>query len=73
MPCDADVRVSVAVSGGELAGFGTGRACTQETFRGPTVTTYDGRALAIVRVDSGDAEVTVSADGYAPVRVRVAG
>ena len=71
VPCDADVVVSVAIAGGELAGLGTGRARTLETFCGPAVTTYDGRALAIVRVAPPGAEVVVSADGFEPVRVHI--
>lgn len=63
--CDADRVVTVAVSGGTLAGIGSARARTEESFAGPSVTTFDGRALAIVRPD-GDAEqihVTVTAEG----------
>ena len=54
----------------ELAGLGTGRIRTEESFAGPTVTTYDGRALAIVRpTGPGSAILTVSADGFESVSV----
>jgi hypothetical protein len=69
--CDRDVPVTVTVSGSAvLAGVGTGRARTEESFAGPTVTTYDGRALAIVRpTSSGEVTVTVAAEGLAPAAV----
>ncbi len=72
--CDADVTIRVTVEGdAELAGLGTGRIRTEESFAGPTVTTHDGRALAIVRpTGPGAATVVVTADGYAPVRVPLA-
>ncbi|GAA1969695.1 glycoside hydrolase family 2 TIM barrel-domain containing protein [Microbacterium deminutum] len=71
--CDRDVVVTVGIEGpGMLAGVGTGRARTEEPFAGPGVTTYDGRALAIVRpTDAGQITVTVQAEGYAPVQVVV--
>lgn len=66
--CDADRVVTVAVSGGTLAGIGSARARTAESFAGPSVTTFDGRAVAIVRPD-GSAEqvrVSVTAEGLRP-------
>ncbi|MFE5409026.1 glycoside hydrolase family 2 TIM barrel-domain containing protein [Microbacterium sp. NPDC056569] len=64
---DADRLVTVTVdSDAELVGLGTGRILTEESFAGPSVTTYDGRALAIVRpTGPGVATVTVTADGLA--------
>lgn len=69
--CDADRLVSVTVDGpGVLAGIGTGRARTEERFAGTAVTTYDGRALAIVRpTGAGEITVTVEAEGLEPARV----
>lgn len=66
---DAEVLITVTVEGdAELAGLGTGRIRTEESFAGPTVTTYDGRALAIARpTGPGSAILTVSADGFEPV------
>lgn len=72
--CDADRVVTVAVEGGSLAGLGSGRARTEETFAGPSVTTFDGRALAIVRADPAATEisVTVETEGLAPASVVIA-
>ena len=51
---------------------GTGRARTEESFAGPSVTTYDGRALAIVRpTGAGRIAVTVEAPGLAPAVVEL--
>lgn len=70
---DADVEVEVVVEGGELAGLGSGRARTEESFAGPTVTTHDGRVLAIVRAaEPGEVRVTAAAAGYEPVSVTLA-
>lgn len=71
--CDADRLVRVEVDGpGELVGLGTGRARTEESFAVDTVTTYDGRALAIVRpTGAGEVAVTVSAEGVPPASVTV--
>lgn len=68
VPCDADRVVTVQVDGpAVLAGLGTGRARTEESFAGPSVTTYDGRALAIVRpTGPGEIRVSVTTDGLAP-------
>ncbi|MFT4305411.1 MAG: glycoside hydrolase family 2 TIM barrel-domain containing protein [Microbacterium sp.] len=68
VPCDRDVPVTVEVRGpGELAGLGTGRAATEERFDAASVTTYDGRALAVVRpTGPGRIEVHVSAPGLTP-------
>ena len=67
--------VEVSVSGpGVLAGLGSGRAQTEESFGASAYTTYDGRLLAVVRVDgSGEVVVTVSAAGYASARTSVVG
>ncbi|GAA1994136.1 glycoside hydrolase family 2 TIM barrel-domain containing protein [Microbacterium pumilum] len=70
---DADRVVTVKVDGpGTLAGIGTGRARTEEPFAGPSVTTYDGRALAIVRpTGPGTIIVAVEAPGLEPATVSV--
>ena len=62
---DADRVVTVRIDGpAVLAGIGTGRARTEESFGAGEVTTYDGRALAVVRpTGAGTIIVTVSADG----------
>ena len=65
---DADRLVTVTVEGdAELAALGTGRTRTEESFAGPAVTTFEGRALAIVRATGpGGATITATADGLAP-------
>jgi len=61
--------VTVQVSGpGVLAGLGSARPRTQEPFGGSRCTTFDGRALAIVRpTGPGEITVHVDADGCEPV------
>lgn len=73
VPCDADRPVTVTVEGpGALAGIGSGRARTEDSFAGPSATTYDGRVLAIVRpTDAGELTVTATADGLDPAAVTV--
>ena len=68
-----DRVVSVEVSGaGVLAGLGTGRPRTEESFGASACTTFDGRALAIVRpTGSGPIDIRISADGCEPARVTV--
>ena len=67
----ADVPVTVEVSGaGVLAGLGSGNPVTTERFDATTRTTFDGRALAIVRPTGvGAVTVTVTATGMEPVIV----
>jgi beta-galactosidase len=68
-----DRAVTVTVEGaGELAALGSGRPVTEEPFTGPSLRTFDGRALAIVRpTGPGAITVTVTADGCAPASVRL--
>jgi hypothetical protein len=68
-----DCPVAVTVDGsGILAGLGTGQPRTEETFDAATRTTYDGRALAIVRPTGvGAITVKVSAEGLEPVTLHV--
>ncbi|MFL0566852.1 glycoside hydrolase family 2 TIM barrel-domain containing protein [Microbacterium sp. 179-I 1D1 NHS] len=72
---DRDVPVEVTVSGpGALAGLGSGRARTEESFGDSSYTMYDGRVLAVVRVDGpGELAVTASAAGCGPTTVTVTG
>ena len=64
-----DRPVTVDVSGpAVLAGLGSARPHTTEPFGGSRCTTFDGRALAIVRpTGPGDITVRVTADGCEPV------
>ena len=56
-----DRPVRVEVSGpAVLAALGSAAPVTEETFSGPEHTTYDGRALAVVR-PTGPGEITVTA------------
>jgi hypothetical protein len=53
-------------------GLGGARPRTEERFDAPTHTTFDGRALAIVRPnEAGTIEVTVSAEGCDARTVRI--
>lgn len=62
---DEDRLVTVEVSGGELAGIGSGRARTKDSFAGPSCTTYNGRLLAIVRSNGpGEIRLTATAAGF---------
>ena len=69
----ADRRVAVEVEGpGVLQGLGSANPCTEEGFTDVACTTFDGRALAVVRpTDAGTITVVVTADGCEAVRLRV--
>jgi len=68
-----DRPVTVAVEGpGVLAGFGSAAPATEESFLDDVHTTFDGRALAVVRpTGAGPITVTATAPGCAPVTVRL--
>jgi hypothetical protein len=68
-----DRAVSVQVTGaGALQGLGSARPATEERFDASACTTFDGRALAVVRpVAAGPITVLVSADGLPSVTVRL--
>jgi beta-galactosidase len=68
---DQDRVVSVTVAGaGVLAGLGTGRPRTAEPFGGSQCTSFDGRALAVVRpTGPGSIELRAEAEGCEPVHV----
>ncbi|MCJ1700477.1 DUF4982 domain-containing protein [Rathayibacter festucae] len=67
----ADRVVSVGVEGaGVLAGFGSGAPATTERFDATSRTTFDGRALAVVRpTGPGPITLLVSSDGLDDVRI----
>ncbi|MBL7498228.1 DUF4982 domain-containing protein [Frankia sp. CNm7] len=69
----ADRRVAVELAGpGALAGFGSADPRSTENFFDTARTTFDGRALAVIRPTApGAITVTVTADGCAPVTARV--
>jgi hypothetical protein len=68
-----DRRVSVTVTGaGGLAGLGSANPRTEEPFGGSECTTFDGRALAVVRpTGAGEISVAVRAEDCEPVTVTV--
>ncbi|HWT22145.1 MAG TPA: hypothetical protein VN213_01440, partial [Solirubrobacteraceae bacterium] len=70
-----DRPVSVRLSGaGVLAGLGSANPRTEEPFGGTSCTTFDGRALAIVRpTGPGEIGVEVSAEGCEPTALTVRG
>jgi beta-galactosidase len=67
----ADRLVTVEVQGpGKIQGLGSANPITQEPFTGTACTTFEGRALAVVR-PTGDGVITLvaTADGCAPRQV----
>ena len=57
---NADRKLTVTVTGGELLGFGSANPRTEERYDAGSFTTYQGRALAVVRAgESGAVCVTV--------------
>jgi len=68
-----DRAVTVAVDGaGVLQGLGSANPVTEERFIESTCTTFDGRALAVIRpIDEGVITVTVTADGCEPQTARI--
>jgi len=66
-------RVKITVDGpGELLGFGTDDPSTTENFFDAERTTFDGRALAVIRpIGTGEVVIKVSAEGLRDVSVSV--
>ncbi len=73
---DADIKVRFSVSGpGEIVATGCGDPANHESFKSSERTTFNGLALAIVRVKRGaDAPVVVSAkaEGLSKATTRIA-
>ena len=69
----ADRRLAVDLDGpGVLQGLGSANPCTEEGFTDVACTTFDGRALAVVRpTGTGTITLVATADGCEPVRVRI--
>jgi beta-galactosidase len=69
----ADRAVTVAVDGpGVVQGFGSADPAPLESFDDATRTTYDGRALAVIRpTGPGRITVTLTANGCAPVAATI--
>jgi len=68
-----DREVSVSVDGpAVLQGLGSANPATEERFGDSTCTTFDGRALAVIRpIGAGTITATVTADGCEPQTVRI--
>ena len=68
-----DRTVVVDIAGpGMLQAFGSANPATEEGFADPACTTFDGRALAVVRpTGSGVIAISVTTDDCEPVQVRV--
>lgn len=66
-------RVKVSVTGaGQLEGFGTADPDSEENFFDEERTTFDGRALAVIRpTEAGEIIVTVSTDGLESKTIRL--
>lgn len=62
-----DRKLSVSLSGCELLGFGSANPKTEESYCTGTYTSYQGRALAVVRLTADAAAITVNGEGLAPV------
>ena len=69
--CD-DVRLCIAVEGGELVGFGSGNPCTEENYTNER-NVFGGYALACVRAgrEAGEIKVTVTGEGLTAGTVSV--
>ena len=70
---DLDVRVQVDGDAVVLAGLGSARTRTEETFHANHHLTHFGRAQAILRAGTkaGAAKVTVSCDGCEPITIEI--
>jgi beta-galactosidase len=68
-----DRRVEVQVEGpAVLQALGSANPATEEGFAGPSCTTFDGRALAIVRpIGEGRITLRATAEGCEPQRVEI--
>jgi beta-galactosidase len=66
-------KVSLTVKGpGTLQGLGSGNPVTEEPFTGVEHTTFNGRALAVIRpTGPGEILVTLEADGCKAVTVKL--
>jgi beta-galactosidase len=69
----ADRTVTLTIEGpGELVGLGSANPCTSELFGDPTHTTFEGRALAVIRpTGPGRIGVAVAAHGCEPSTVTI--
>jgi beta-galactosidase len=69
---NADTPISIKVDGGELLGFGSARAISEESFDAGKYTSFYGRTQAIIYASAkGEVKVTASADGYSDATATV--
>lgn len=67
---NADKRLRVSVTGGELLAFGSANPCHEEQYHTGTFTTYYGRALAIIRAgNSGSVKICVDGEAASEIPV----
>ncbi len=69
---DADVPLSAEAEGAaQLLGFGSGNPVTDENYSKGRFTTWQGKALAVLRAgyEAGDAKLTVSAEGLGKAEI----
>ena len=69
---DADTLLIAKASGAvKLLGFGTGNPITEENYAKGEFTSWQGRALAVLRAgfDAGEARLTVSAEGVGTAEI----
>ncbi|HZG87985.1 glycoside hydrolase family 2 TIM barrel-domain containing protein [Paenibacillus sp.] len=60
----ADRLVTIEVEGGELLGFGSANPITEQSFTGNEHSTYEGRAVAVIRpTEPGTIRLTARAEG----------
>ncbi|WP_340029336.1 glycoside hydrolase family 2 TIM barrel-domain containing protein [Paenibacillus sp. FSL H7-0940] len=69
----ADRKVKLMIEGpGHIQGFGSANPVTEENFFNEEYTTFDGKALAVVRpTGAGTIILTVAAEGCIPQSVRI--
>ncbi|GAB3613179.1 glycoside hydrolase family 2 TIM barrel-domain containing protein [Humibacter ginsengisoli] len=67
----ADRQLTVAVKGPAILALGSAAPSTTESFVATTHTTFQGRALAVLRStrEGGPVEITITADGCEPLTV----
>jgi beta-galactosidase len=71
LSCDREIEVEVD-GPGVLQALGSANPATEEVFTGTSCTTFDGRALAIVR-PTGQGRITLraTAEGCEPQQVEI--
>ncbi|MDO5143961.1 MAG: glycoside hydrolase family 2 TIM barrel-domain containing protein [bacterium] len=68
---NADRKLTIQVKGGELLGFGSANPCTAERYDAGSFTTYQGRALAVVRARQTGAFTLTVTDGKLTEKVEI--